>query len=847
MRHALASCLLFTATGCLILEDPGGTGGGSGGGIGGTGGGVASGATVSGTVTVFQTGSAGPKGSIDPALRRAVLEHFNAGRTSKTPSMAPGAVGQLLASAPRPRLHVPDTTEPAGVREPARIRAGEVIVRFSEVLTAEQAAQRLKVDGLVFTHGGFASRYLHLARYVKPGGKQLGEGETRELVTALSRRQGVAFTEANGVRHALVVPNDNLYPAMWHLPPINMPSAWDIEKGTGTRVTVAVIDTGIYLHPDLVGRVVTGYDMISDANVAMDGDGRDNDPTDPGGDFPQGRSSWHGTHCAGTIGATTDNSTGVAGINWNAQIVPVRVLGKGGGTDFDIAAGMAWASGGTVPGTPANANPAQVVSMSLGGGGGPLQTYQDIINEAAGRNVIFVVAAGNDNTQASGFTPCNQTGVLCIGATRFNGKRASYSNFGSRIDVMAPGGELAEDANSDTYPDGVLSTFKDDSSGQPTYSFQNGTSMACPHVAGIVSLMKARNPNVTFAQARDALTQTANTASRCNEGCGAGLVNVLAALQRVAGTNPTGPARLSVSTTELAFTPAQSTATLQFSNTGGMPLNVTIASSGATSSRLGASSTMVTVAPGGTESVTITADLSGLTTGSTTTGAIDVTSNGGAATVNVKLRVVTASTRSAAVGLVFQDSQGAWQVANETLAPSPGFAWSLSVAAGTYYLLGLQDVNGDEMFQENEPIGLYPTWDSPKPLTVADGQSLTGLTFTLSPHQDISDTEATVIGAACTTDAPCAPGVCGTGFPGGYCTQDCSVDACPLGSRCVSNATVAVCLQSCVGPRTGQSECRAGYVCEDDGTGSGVCIPSCTTNPAGCAPAMCNVTSGYCE
>ncbi|MBL8956739.1 MAG: S8 family peptidase, partial [Myxococcaceae bacterium] len=816
-----------------------------GGGSGGVGGGSGSGTSVSGNVTVFQTGSVGERGHVDPKLKRTLLEKLNAARGSKRPhvSMAPGAVGKLFSAA-RPKLHVPERTEPLGVHEPRQIRAGEVIVRLFAQKDDEKTTVNLEVEGLVYTHGGWASPYLQLAKYVKADGAALTEDETLRLVKTLSVRPGVKFTEPNGIRHALAVPNDSLYPAMWHLPPINMPAAWDIEKGDMTRVTVAVVDTGIYLHPDLVSRAVTGVDMISEPSIANDGDGRDNDPTDPGGDQPQGRSSWHGTHCAGTIGAAANNMTGVAGVNWNARIVPVRVLGKGGGTDFDIAAGMNWAAGGSVPGVPANQNPAAVVSMSLGGQGGPTQTYQDIIDAAAPRNVIFVVAAGNDNVDASGFTPCNQTGVLCIGATRFNGKRASYSNFGNRIDVMAPGGELAEDANSDEYPDGVLSTFKDDSNGQPTYSFQNGTSMACPHVAGIVSLMKARNANLTFAQVKDALTQTANTASRCTEGCGAGLVNVLGALQRISGQAPTGPARMSLSTTDLSFSPAQTQATLQFSNTGGMPLNVTLAASGAAAANLGASSTTATVAPGGTETVTIGANLMGLAMGSTTTGQIDVTSNGGAATVNVKIRMVAASTRAAAVALIFVDPQGMWQVASETMAPSPQFGYSLSAAPGEYFLLGAQDTNGNDNFEENEPIGLYPTFDSPKPVVLTAGQALTGYTFTLSPHVEISDDMATVIGAACTDDTPCAPGVCGTAFPGGYCTQDCSVDSCPLGSRCITGDTFAACLKSCTTPRAGQGECRGGYVCEDDGTGSGVCVPACTATS--CAPATCGA-SGYCE
>src|SRR5439155_7037218 len=148
--------------------------------------------------------------------------------------------------------------------------------------------------------------------------------------------------------------------------------------------------------------------------------------------------------------------------------------------------------------------------------------------------------------------------------------------YGARVDLMAPGGEVAEDSNGDGYPDGVLSTVKDDSNGMPAYKFMNGTSMATPHVAGIVSLLKSRIPSVTFAQAKQALTATANKDSQCSEGCGAGLVNVAAALQQLTGVGPTGPARLSLGTAELFFSPAQTQQVLQVTNTGGQTLDVVL-------------------------------------------------------------------------------------------------------------------------------------------------------------------------------------------------------------------------------------------------------------------------------
>lgn len=806
-------------------------------------------ASLSGSLTVFQGAGASKRTPLDADLRDAVLDQL--ARTSRPRSAQRAA--DALGRTPAPVTGAPAL--PAllvggqlfGVHEPPRIRAGEVIVRTVEPMTAADALRRLKVDGLTLTHGGFASPFLQLARYTHADGTALGEGETRELVVQLASRPGVRFTEPNGVRHALAVPNDNLYPAMWHLPPINLPAAWDIERGDTNAVTVAVVDTGVVQHPDLSARLLPGYDMISDTGIANDGDGRDADATDPGHDQPNGSSSWHGTHCAGTIGASANNGSGIAGVNWNARLVPVRVLGKGGGTDFDIAAGMAWASGAQVPGVPANANPAAVVSLSLGGGGGPLQSYQDVIDEAVNRGVIFVVAGGNDNVDASGFTPCNQTNVLCIGATRFNGSRASYSNFGSRIDVMAPGGEVSEDANGDGYPDGVLSTFRDDSDGSFVYAFENGTSMATPHVAGVVSLLKARVPGVTFAQVRQVLTSTANPASQCNEGCGAGLINAHAALLQLTGTSPSGPARLTVGSTDFFFTPSQLTQQLLVTNTGGQALNVTLTAGGPEAARLGVvGGTSLSLAAGESKTVAITCNLGGLTPGTTGAATVTLASNGGNATLSVKMRVPVAEAQGAVVALVSQDSGGNWQVAASAQAPAPGFAWTLSAPPGRYFLFGMQDANGSGDYEEGDPIGLYPNNDSPTELTLTAGQVVTGLTFALAPEVSVSDMQGVVIGTACTDNSQCAPGFCGTGFPSGYCTQDCATEACPLGSRCIAGDSFSVCLASCAGPRTGQSDCRPAYVCENDGTGAGVCIPACTMD-ADCAPSTCNTSTGYCQ
>jgi serine protease len=694
-------------------------------------------------------------------------------------------------------------------------------------------------------HAGYASEFLHLLAFTHKDGKPLTEAQTLALADRLAALPGLSFAEVNRVRHAQAVPDDPLFAAQWHYPAMNLPAAWDVTVGSA-QVVVAVIDTGIVAHPELEQRVVPGYDFITDPAFSQDGDGRDADPTDQGKDLPNGESSWHGTHVAGTIGAISNNRAGVAGVDWNARLLPVRVLGKGGGTDFDIAAGIQWASGGTVPGVPANAHPAAVLNLSLGGEGDPSRTYQDVIDAAVGRGSVVVVAAGNSNMEAARFTPCNQQQVICVGATRFSGKRASYSNYGSAVHVVAPGGEVLEDANGDGYPDGVLSTFQDGAT--PVFQFEQGTSMATPHVAGVVALMKARSPALTAAQAKMALTSTANTAFRCSEGCGAGMVNAYAAVLAAVGQAPSGPARLVVSTTELFLTASQREQSLTITNVGGQPTTVTLTAGGTEGARLsfplGAQGT---VAGGQAASFAVTADFSGLTDG-THTATIHVSSPVGQAGVSVKLRAGTPANQApAVVALVYQDGQGAWQVGGATEASaSTSYRYSIDAPPGRYYVLGLVDSNNNGDLDDGEPFGLWPTTDSPREVEVGAGQAVTGVDFALAPDINVPADSAAGVGIACVDDSACGVGgACLTTWPQGYCSKECSSATCPLGAKCIDFGAVRACLATCSGPRAGQFTCRNGYVCEDDGTGVGVCIPACTSN-ADCDPQTCDTATGYC-
>ncbi|MFM2060190.1 MAG: hypothetical protein RLY71_4575, partial [Pseudomonadota bacterium] len=218
----------------------------------------------------------------------------------------------------------------------------------------------------------------------------------------------VDYAEPDRIVKIQLVPNDQSYPAQWqYFEPVaglNLPAAWN--KSTGTGITVAVIDTGYRPHADLAANLVAGYDFVTSAVTGNDGNGRDASALDPGDGVKAGEcgtgspaqnSSWHGTHVAGTIAAVTSNGTGVAGVAYGAKVQPVRVLGKCGGYMSDIADGIIWASGGTVPGAPANPTPARVLNLSLGGTGACDVTTQNAINSARSRNAVVVVAAGNAN------------------------------------------------------------------------------------------------------------------------------------------------------------------------------------------------------------------------------------------------------------------------------------------------------------------------------------------------------------------------------------------------------------------------------------------------------------------
>ena len=370
--------------------------------------------------------------------------------------------------------------------------------------------------------------------------KHKKKAEWDDLKAWLQQQPDVEYVEPDYImtKMAVTMPNDSYFSYQWPLVDaiggIRADQAWNYS--TGTNAVVAVVDTGILPHKDLLPNILPGYDMIMDSFTANDGNGRDNDPTDPGdyvlsgecGSTSNTNSSWHGTHVAGTIAAVANNAEGIAGIAYNAKILPLRVLGKCGGYNSDIADAIMWASGATVNGVPVNPTPARVINMSLGGQSACGTTLQNAINTARANKTVVVVAAGNNNTDASTFSPANCNGVISVAATGRNGSKAYNSNYGATVDVAAPGGSMLS-----AQTDGIVSTLNTGTKQAvaDTYAFYQGTSMATPHVAGIAALMLSANPSMTPDQVESTLKSTTRAFPQTCTGCGTGIVDANAAVQ----------------------------------------------------------------------------------------------------------------------------------------------------------------------------------------------------------------------------------------------------------------------------------------------------------------------------
>lgn len=458
---------------------------------------------------------------------------------------------------------------------------------------ARHAADRRRLEGVIAqvagpAHPSIDTRPAGRAAHVLRWTSAHGDAALMALKRELQARPEVESVELDTMEQPLSAatgaptPSDPLFArqtwmgapeaATAGLPDIQ--NAWKRSTGNpisgGAFVPVAVLDTGILAaHPDLAERILPGYDFVSRTAFSNDGDGRDGDPSDPGdwvsaSDAASGAlqgcavadSSWHGTLIAGQIAAATNNNTGVAGIDWEGRVVPVRIAGRCGALLSDIIDGMRWAGGLPVLNAqgapiPVNPNPVRIISLSFGDSGACGSALQETIDELTAIGVVVVAASGNGSGAVG--RPANCKGVIGVTALMASGVKASYANFGPELSIATAGGDQsATDGCSAALQDGGIYTTshtgkQGPDSGTLGYAAVDGTSFAAPVVAGTIALMLAINPQLSAGEIAAGLKATARPhvlapqvgdCSAANKGrcacttatCGAGVLDAAQAL-----------------------------------------------------------------------------------------------------------------------------------------------------------------------------------------------------------------------------------------------------------------------------------------------------------------------------
>jgi serine protease len=559
--------------------------------------------------------------------------------------------------------------------------------------------------------------------------------ETLQYVKLLRGRAEVRAADLNRIVRPVLIPDDPGYVVQrWHYEQISLPAAWNVTTGSAD-VVIAVVDSGVVSHPELVANLFDGYDFIRSA-LNQDGDGIDADPDDPGCALGGG-SVFHGTHVAGTVAAASNNASGVAGVAWNARLMPVRVLDgcTGSGTFYDVAQGIRYAAGlandsGRLP-----SQPADVINLSLGATGACDATSAALFAEVRARGVAVVAAAGNENTSALA-TPASCPNVIAVSAVGPTRQKASYSNFGATwVDVAAPGGELRLDADGDGRADGIFSTHASGGGADrfPTFDLLQGTSMATPHVAGVLALMKSVNAALTPAGIDTLLAQgllTDDIGPAGPDELGVGLVNAFKAVQAAGANPPVLPPTLAVTPSSLNFGDVGTRAEVVVANGGGGTLTVTGTSTSAGWLRAAAAS----VDADGLGSYAITVERGALGPG-TYSGWVDFASSAGTRRLAVLMQVaIAAGVADAGNQYVLlldpatEDSLE--QVEVRALGERAPYRFD-AVPAGDYLLVAGTDMNNDGFIcDDGEACGAWPVESRLETITVS-GDRL-GLDFSTS-------------------------------------------------------------------------------------------------------------------
>ncbi len=539
----------------------------------------------------------------------------------------------------------------------------------------------------------------------------------------------------NYIQHQMVTPDDPGYEFQWHYPLIRLPQAWDITTGS-TDVVVAVIDTGVYDHPDLVANVdySLGGDFVSSTLSSGDGDGIDSDARDPGKSYPTYTDyTSHGTHVAGTVGAAGNNGSGVTGVNWDVTIMPVRVLGiEGSGSCWDIQQGMKWSgrlanSSGSLP-----SKKADIINMSLGGAGN-CSGYQDLVNALVTNGVVVIAASGNENNSIPNY-PASLNNVISVGATTSVDERAPYSSYGSNVDVAAPGGDSSADLNSDGYSDGVLSTAmiveKGTSTRSTDYYFLQGTSMASPHIAGIAALMKSVYPEMGPSEFFTAISSGKVTVDLAQNGStnkdqyfGYGRIDVQRAVNWAVEQNQgqSGDTFLTSSISAINFGSNQLSIDFEVVKSGSGAISVT----GGGTTETWIEAWTVNIDDSGLGTYRITVDRSGLIDGSYNGWVVIDGSDGSRIWISVAMRVGEKVAGEA--GYLYALLLDSWTLGNvkqwDGLAVRDEYSLNLdSNPPGSYFLMVGSDIDNDfSVCDAGEFCQVYPLNSQASEIVVNNG------------------------------------------------------------------------------------------------------------------------------
>ncbi|MBI4773682.1 MAG: S8 family serine peptidase [Deltaproteobacteria bacterium] len=653
---------------------------------------------------------------------------------------------------------------------------GEAVVRFKEgyllqAAIAGQAGFRVKA-------GAFgAGPLLVTITTVNTGEKKqlssLDKNRAREETIAaiylLRARKDLLWAEPNYIRRPAFTPDDSLYARQWHYPLVNLQGAWNTTRGSN-QVIVAILDTGVLSgHPDFdPQRFVQdhGYDFISDSVSAGDGDGLDSDPEDPGDKDGSGVSSFHGTHVAGTVGAWTDNGVGVSGVDHRCLLMILRVLGKEGGTDYDIYQAMRYAASlsndsGSVP-----EQRADVINMSLGGPGISF-LLQRGVNEVRQAGVVVVAAAGNQNQDADNFVPGSLNGVVSVSAVDLNKEKAWYSNFGDSVDVAAPGGDTSVDIDGDGYPDGVLSTLGDDSisgSIRYTYAWYQGTSMATPHVAGVLALMQA-----AYMAAHDGQRFTPSDFDNWLAGgllsldlgvpghdmvYGYGLLDAAKAVEHASGGGVASPPIPAANPSSLNFSNDKTALLLTVINVGGSDpsgqFNFSVTTDPTTWLSVSKSEGTAGSSTPSDAEVTVTVDRAQVSDG-TYTGKVIISADAPAEgdvevpVIMIKQQAASAQGDVGPVYVLVIDPNSFTTSHQQVVFKKDDYSYAFtSIPAGAYLLAAGTDRNGDGFIDdEGEAFGFFPLSSLPELVVIGNHES-TLANFPVNELVDLSDAAASV-------------------------------------------------------------------------------------------------------